>query len=71
MNYLTWSEEYYAEAAKVKRNLNLMKKQLSTVPLDSKRTLESNIQKLQRIYYELLETAAYLHQIGEDKHNAA
>lgn len=71
MNYLMWSQEYFDEAKKVKRNLNAMKKKLERVPLDQKRTLESNIQKLQRIYYELMQTASYLHMVGEEKRNAA
>lgn len=71
MDYLKWSQEYFDEAKKVKRNLNSMKKKLQTIPLDQKRTLESNIQKLQRIYYELLETATYLHTLAQEKQNAA
>ncbi len=71
MDYLIWSQEYFDEAAKVKRNLVSMKKMLATVPLDEKRTLESKIQKLQHIYYELLETAAYLESVGKEKRDAA
>lgn len=71
MDYLIWSQEYFEEAAKVKRNLASMKKKLRTIPLDEKRTLESNIQKLQHIYYELLETAVYLESVGKEKRDAA
>ena len=71
MDYFVWSQEYYDEAAKVKRNLASMKNKLRSVALDERRTLESNIQKLQHIYYELMETAAYLAGLGKEKTNAA
>lgn len=71
MDYLVWSQEYYDEAQKVKRNIKAMKNKLQSIPMDEKRTLEANIQKLQLIYYELLETAGYLAGMGKDKCDAA
>lgn len=73
MNYFEWSEEYSAEAAKIKRNLEKMKQKLRTVSMYERRTLEDNIHRLQLIYYECIHTAAYLENIAKEKekHNAA
>ncbi len=71
MNYSEWSQEYYAEAEKIKRNLGKMKAKLRTVPMNERRTLEENIQKLQLIYYEVLQTAGYLASIAKEKQSAA
>ncbi len=71
MNYSEWSQEYYAEAEKIKRNLSKMKAKLRTVPMNERRTLEDNIQKLQLIYYEVMQTAGYLASIAKEKQNVA
>ncbi len=71
MNYFEWSQEYYAEAEKIKRNLSKMKSKLRTVPMNERRTLEENIQKLQTIYYEVMQTAGYLASIAKEKQNVA
>ena len=71
MNYSQWSQEYYAEAQKIQRNLRKMKNNLHTVPMNERRTLEDNIQKLQLIYYEVLQTANYLASIAKVKRNVA
>ncbi len=71
MNYSEWSQEYYDEARKIKRNLGKMKEKLATVPMNERRTLEDNIHKLQLIYYEVMQTAAYLASIAKEKADAA
>ncbi|MBQ4569323.1 MAG: hypothetical protein IJA62_04645 [Ruminococcus sp.] len=71
MNYSEWSQEYYAEAEKIKRNLGRMKAKLKTVPMNERRTLEDNIHKLQLIYYEVQQTAGYLASIAKEKQSAA
>ncbi len=71
MNYSEWSQEYYAEAEKIKRNLGKMKEKLRSVPMNERRMLEENIQKLQLIYYEVLQTAGYLASIAKEKQSAA
>lgn len=67
MNYFEWAEEYYQEAAKIKRNLQKMKQKLRTVSMYQRRTLEDNIHRLQLIYYECMHTAAYLESIAKQK----
>ena len=71
MNYSQWSQEYYEEAEKIQRNLSKMKNKLKTVPMNERRTLEENIQKLQLIYYEVLQTAGYLASVAKEKPNVA
>lgn len=71
MNYLLWSQEYYDEAEKVRRNIERMKTKLKGISLYERRTLEDNIKKMQIILYECLQTAAYLESIAKEKHNAA
>lgn len=71
MNYSEWSQEYYEEAQKIQRNLSRMKNKLKTVPMNERRTLEENIQKLQLIYYEVLQTAGYLASVAKEKANVA
>lgn len=71
MDYFLWSQEYFEEAEKIKRNLFRMRKNLQTVASNKRRTLEDNIEKLQLIYYECLNTANYLEKIARSKQNAA
>ena len=71
MDYFKWSHEYYQEAEKIKRNLEKMKKKLRTISMYERRTLEDNIHKLKLIYYECMQTAAYLESIARSKENAA
>ena len=71
MNYYEWAQEYFEEAEKIKRNLERMKKQLKTISMYKRRTLEDNIQKLQLIYYECMHTATYLENIARGKRDAA
>ncbi|MBR3971878.1 MAG: hypothetical protein IKJ83_03205 [Ruminococcus sp.] len=71
MDYLVWSQEYYQEAEKLKRNIERMKQKLREGSVYERRTLEDNIHKMQLILYECLQTAAYLEGIGKEKQNAA
>ncbi len=71
MDYFVWSQEYYKEAEKIKRNLLKMKEKLKKISMYERRTLEDNIQKLQIIYYECLHTANYLESIARGKRDAA
>ncbi|MBE6738206.1 MAG: hypothetical protein IKB72_03660 [Ruminococcus sp.] len=71
MDYFLWSQEYYEEAEKIKRNLKRMKEKLKNISMYERRTLEDNIQKLQLIYYECIHTANYLESIARGKENAA
>lgn len=71
MDYFEWSKEYYEEAAKIKRNLDKMRKKLKTVPMNERRTLEDNIHKLRLIYYEVMQTASYLASVAKEKQNVA
>lgn len=71
MDYLVWSQEYYDEAEKIRRNIARMKKKLKEGTVYERRTLEDNIHKMQLILYECLQTAAYLESIGKVKSDAA
>lgn len=71
MDYFAWSQEYYLEAEKVRRNIERMKRKLKEGKIYEKRTMEDNIKKMQSILYECLQTAAYLEGIAKEKSHAA
>ena len=71
MNYSVWSQEYYDEAAKVRRNIERMKAKLKSGKVYERRTLEDNIKKMQIILYECLQTAEYLESMAKEKKNVA
>ena len=71
MDYFVWSQEYFEEAEKIKRNLGRMKEKLKTISMYQRRSLEEKIRRLQIIYYECMHTAVYLEKIARGERDAA
>ncbi len=67
MDYLKWSQEYYEEAEKILRNIDILKEKQKNVPQDERQTVAENILRLRSIYYECVHTAGYLASRAEER----
>lgn len=60
MDYVLWSNEYFDEADKVLRNIEVLKKRLKNASFDEAKNLNSQITAFRYIYYELYLTGQHL-----------
>lgn len=60
MDYVLWSNEYFDEADKILRNIEVLKKRLKNATFDEAKNLNSQITAYRYIYYELCLTGKHL-----------
>lgn len=67
MDYRKWSDEYFAEAEKILRNIEVLKKKLINASFDEAKNINSKIVAYRFIYYEVKLTARHLLEKAEAK----